>query len=319
MIGIFNESTVNVFKSVKNVFRQIATWTLIAGVVLGCILIIFGGDKDFSSIAAKIMGTFFILGIAMLICTNNVHRIENDRPSVQIFALISMFANALWFLLWTICIWTDIKEFTRDSITIYSFAAAASIIAGFSLVASNTMAIYEGEKKGTILPLKISSIAALSICSIHGIITSFTWIDRFTQTYAGSTWARFDTLAGFLGTAWIVLLIVALITSSGESSKIKAEQRKEQLREKKLKQQQQQQAYYEQQQAYYAQQQEAYRQQQEAYEKQKAEAEKKKNAPKSDDELRAEIEEKVRREMIEKEVREKLEKEAKAGKAKSDK
>ena len=315
MIGIFSESTVNVFKSIKNVFRQIATWTLIAGVVLGCILIMFGGDKDFSSIAGKIMGTFFILGIAMLICTNNVRRIENDRPAVQIFALISMFANALWFLLWTICIWTDIKEFTRDSITIYSFAAAVSVIAGFGLVASNTMAIYEGEKKGTILPLKIASIAALGVCSIHGIVTSFTWVDRFTRTYAGSTWARFDTLAGFLGLAWIVLLIVALVTSSGESSKVKAVQRKQQLEEKKQKRAAQQQAYYEQQQAYYAQQQEAYRQQQEAYEKQKAEAEKASSKrAKTDDELRAEIEEKVRREMIEKEVRERVEKEMAAKK-----
>ena len=315
MIGIFSESTINVFKSIKNVFRQIATWTLIAGVVLGCIIICLG-NSDANDIAGKIMAMFFNLGIAMFVCTNNIHRIENNRPSVQIFALISMIANAIWFLLWSICIWVDATTAFRGTVSIGSFACTFSIISLFAFVASNTMAIYEGEKKGTILPLKAASIAALGVCALHGIITSFTWVSRFDRNYAGSAWARFDTLAGFLGVAWFVLLIVALVTSSGESSKLKAEQRKEQLREKKLKQQQQQQAYYEQQQAYYAQQQEAYKQQQEAYEKQKEEAEKKKNAPKTDDELRAEIEEKVRREMIEKEVREKLEKEAKAGKAK---
>lgn len=315
MIGIFNESTVNVFKSIKNVFRQIATWTLIAGVVFGAILICLG-SSDSSEIVGKMMAMFFVLGLAMLICTNNVYRLENEHPSVQIFALISLFANAIWFILWTICIWADMTKLS-DAITLYSFAVTASIIAGFTLVASNTMAIYEGTKKGTILPLKITSIVALGITSIHGIVVAFTIEDRFVKVfnnYADSVYARFDRLAGFLGVCWFILLIIALITSSGESSKVKAEKRKEELKEKKLKREQQQKAYYEQQQAYYAQQQAAYQQQQEAAKKQQEEDEKKKNAPKTDDELRAEIEEKVRREMIEKEVREKLEKEAKAKK-----
>lgn len=309
MIGIFNESTVNVFKNIKNVFRQIATWTLIAGVVLGCVLICLG-NSDSSDIVGKIMGMFFVLGLAMLICTNNIRRLENERPSVQIFALISLFANAIWFVLWTICIWTNTMS-VSDAITLYSFATTASIISGFALIASNTMAIYEGAKKGTILPLKITSVIALGICSLHGIVVAFTIEDRFVKAfgnYADSAYARFDRLAGFLGVCWFILLIVALVTSSGESSKVRAEKRKEEQREKKLKREQQQQAYYEQQRAFY--------EQQAAYQKQQEDATKKQNEPKSDDELRAEIEEKVRREMIEKEVREKLEKEAKAKNAK---
>ncbi|MBO7560505.1 hypothetical protein J6T21_00480 [Candidatus Saccharibacteria bacterium] len=316
MIGIFSETTINVFKNIKNVFRQIATWTLIAGVVFGCILICLG-DFNANDIVAKIMAMFFNLGIAMLVCTNNIRRIENERPAVQIFALISLVCNAIWFLLWSICIWADVETVFRGTVTVGSFATTASVLSFFALIASNTMAIYEGDKKGTILPLKASSIAALGVVSLHGIVTAFSWTDRFSKSYIGSTWQRFDTLAGFLTVAWIILLIVALVTSSGESSKVKAVQRKQQLEEKKQKRAAQQQAYYEQQQAYYAQQQEAFRQQQEAYEKQKAEAEKASSKKaKSDDELRAEIEEKVRREMIEKEVREKLEKEAKATKTK---
>lgn len=298
MKGILKESTIAAFANVKNIFRNVAIWTMIAGIVLGAICIMVQGTSS-SDIVSRMMAMFFIMALAMLISTNNAKRIDSEHASVQILALVSLAFNVIWFILWTICIWIAFRTDAGDYTLLARFAVIASIIAGFGLVASNTMNIYEGTKKGIVLPLKIASVSCLGVSALHGIIraATFTVNDIFAQN---DIMVRFDKLAYFMSFCWFVTLIMALINSSSETSKIKAAERQENLKKRREMMQQQMVAN-----------QQRLAAEQQAAAARIAEQQAAKDKPKTDDELRAEIEEKVRREMIEKEVREKLEKEAK--------
>ena len=297
MKGILKESTIALFANIKNIFRNVAIWTLIGGVVLGMILVVVKDDVNSGEIVQKMMNTFFVMAIAMLISALGAKRVDSENAVVQILALICLAFNAIWFVLWTVCIWLGFNSGNSLSV-VDRLALITSILAGFGLIGANVMNIYEGSKKSTVLPLKITTLVCLGITSMHGIVRAATM-----GTSADSSLGRFDALAVFTGTAFFIVLIVALISSSSEKSKVKSEQRKEMVRQR---QQMMQQTMAQNQQLLYEQQQAAA---QRVAEEQAARDAKK---PKTDDELRAEIEEKVRREMIEKEVREKLEKEAKA-------
>ena len=284
MKGILQESTIESLKGVKNVFRNIAIWTLIGGIVLGGILIMFG-DTNSSDVIGRIMGTFFVLGLAMLVSTIAMSRLDNDNASVQAFALLGLISNAIWFILWTILIWITGQDSVYSLHYLYSFATTFSALALFGLVGSLTLGMFEGDKKNIIRPLKITSVVCFGIVSLHSIISSFILGENLSKLFLDETWARFSALAGFTSFAWLITLIIAGVNSSSEKTRVRKEEKKA---------------------AKLAAAQAAANAQAAAQAQAAAPA-----ASKTDDELRAEIEEQVRREMIEKEVRARLAKELK--------
>ena len=157
---------------------------------------------------------------------------------------------------------------------------ASTSLSGLGLFGSVILDIYEGKKKSTIHPLKVTSFICLVYAEIHSTIRIFTSSSsHYSYSSTPGIMARFDILASFVASAWFITFLVALILSKREKNADEYARYKEKDEEQRKIIEQ-------------------------AATNVSAPA-----APKTDEELRAEIEEKVRRELIEKEVRARLEKE----------
>lgn len=266
MNGLFNTSTIETFKKFRSILLRSAIWIFIAGVIIGALLILVG---DISQIAVigQLLGTLFVLALAMIVSSNNFRRLESSDKTVQVFALVGLIFNLLWALLWILLIWDVFEYFTRTySVSIFGkIAAIASSISALGFFGSNIMFIKEGTKRNIIHPLKMTAV----ICLIYECFYSVFIITE--QFKFNEVTVRLGGLAAFAGFVWVVSTIIALIFSRQDSK---------------------------------------------ATNNANKSATPAASTTPSDDQLRAEIEEKVRREMIEKEVRAKMEQEA-ASKTKS--
>ena len=219
MSGIISKTVIDKLQTVRKIILKVAIWMLIGGVVLGVLMILFG-DTGLNWIG-KFMGTVWIIGFMMIVCVDNFKKISIEDSSVQAFALIGLVTNIIWALLWVILCW--IPEFGSvcsgstgcHSSALLKVASIASCLSFLGLMGSNTMAIYEGNKRGMIRPLKITSIVCFSYAITYVIILICTDFG-FTSEIAG----RLTMLAGFVGVAWFVILMVALVLSKSEQNKV---------------------------------------------------------------------------------------------------
>lgn len=299
MSSILSSRALKVIEMSRKIILRVGVWTLIGGVIMGAVLILIGGESESSEIIVKVMGTMFIVALTLMVSTNNFRRITSENVSAVVFALIGLICNLVCATLWIILCWDPMK-FIERGYGLFGFgisgitkaAVAFTLLSILGLLGSNTMAIYEGEKRGVIKPLKITA----TVCAVYTIGYSIVMIFRsdFGMTEIES---RFGILAGFTAFVGIIIVIAAMVVAGGEKRRRAEEERMD--RERKS----------------------------EEYEKAVIASVKAGNvavgghegvvdAPhlaKTEEELRAEIEEQVRREMIEKEVREKMEAEMKAG------
>ena len=278
MSSIFSESTINKFESFKKILLKTAIWTMVGGVALGVISILVGGS-DSGTMILRLMGTVFLLGFMLLISVNNFRRIASGDALVQTLALIGLVTNVLWAVLWTMMVWAPELmtscsdagarygaryETICNSSVLLKIAVCVSYLSSLGFFGSNIMSIFEGEKKGVIRPLKITCLVCLVYECLYGVVMVLINYD-FSELSQ-----RFGMLAGFVGFAWVVMVIVALALSSSEKKRLSIASSSNSRVNEPINS----------------------------------------GVPiKTDDELRAEIEEKVRREMIEKEVREQFAKE----------
>lgn len=280
MSSIFSENTINKFESLKKILLKVAIWTMVGGVVLGAASILIGGG-DSGEMISKLMGTVLLLGLMLLISVNNFRRIASRDEVVQILALVGLVTNVLWAVLWTIMIWAPelITTCGRNSYVttmcgpsiLLKIALCVSYLSSFGFFGSNIMSIFEGEKKSIIKPLKITCLVCIAYECLYGAIMIF-------LDFHFSEWSqRFGMLAGFVGFAWVVMVIVALVISGSEKRRLSTLQRNRNG----------------------------------ALDNEVVNGPSIANSAssKTEEQLRAEIEEKVRREMIEKEVREQFTKE----------
>lgn len=266
MSSILSEQTITKFETSKKILLKIAIWTMVGGVVLGAVSILVGWDGD-GAMIAKLMGTVLLLGLMLLISVNNFRRIASKEAAVQILAIIGLVTNILWATLWIIMIWvpellTDCTDRDRFVTTcgpsiLTKVAVCVSSLSCLGFFGSNVMSIFEGEKKSIIKPLKITCLICLVYECVYSVVMTI-------MEFRYSEWSqKFGMLSGFVGFAWVVLVIVALVISRSERRRLAVPRGND-----------------------------------------SGNTTGKNVAPKSEAELRAEIEEKVRREMIEKEVRE---------------
>ena len=195
-------------------------------------------------------------------------------------AIFGVIMNCIWAFLWILAMWGVFNIWAgcsgRDYCTsnTYSvpgiFTMAATYLSCLGLFGSYTLSLYEGKKRSTIRPLKITAVACLAYEELYSVIKLF--VPTRNTGYGDD---RFAILAYFTGTVWFIVMIIAVVISKRESDALYLTQNKEK----------------------------------ETSEKPEETAVPAPQAKKTDEELRAEIEEKVRREIIEKEVREKVEKE----------
>ena len=260
MSRVIKESTVEKIKGIKSVFRQIALWTFITGIVLGGIFIMIGGVDTLSDIIGRIIAMFFFMAIAMLIASININHLSSQNAGSQVLALIGLIVDATCFVLWVLALWVeDMFLWSYNPAHLNMLGAVAvmfAILNGFFLIASCTMAMYEGEKKNIIVPMKIVSIACLGIVCLHGIVNAFTSVtDNPCQSYHGDygtcilgDWidslvplneflTRFAILASFSGFFWVVTLIIAGVNSSSEHNKIAKAEKQARIQQKVAEQQ----------------------------------------------------------------------------------
>lgn len=279
MSSIISKANLEKMEKARKYVLKAAIWLLVGGVVFGAVTILIVGVSS-GEIIGKFMGTMLIVALMMMISVNNFKRVASEDTAIQMFALTGLVSNLVWALLWIILCWmpewgqtctTTCMRCTSPSCStslLLKFAAAFSYLSVLGLIGSNVLAIYEGSKRSMIRPLKITSVVCATYEFLYLTVLTFTGF-----SFASEFEVRLGMLAVFAGFAWFAIVLAALIISSNEKSR-------------------------------------EWHKKEEAQSQEDVKDETKETKivhGKTDDELRAEIEERVRREMIEKEVRAKVE------------
>ena len=296
MSNILSKASLVKIENVRKYALKAAVWLLVGSVVLGAIIISFGSISRGSEIIRKFMGTMLIVALTMIVGMNNFKMVASKDKEVKVFALIGLVSSLAWALLWIILCW--MPEWVEtcapigggglgggwhcDMSILLKFAAIFSYLSVFGLIVSNVLAIYEGNRRSLIRPLKITAVVCIAYDFLFLMVMAFLGFDLtffdFDLAFFGADFAsdiieRLGVLAVFAGFVWFVIVIVVLLLSKNEKNRV--EYKDVELQPQEV-----------------------------------AKGKKKKVKTiqrKTDEELRAEIEEQVRREMIEKEVRARLE------------
>lgn len=104
MSSIISEETISKLELIKRSLLRVAIWTLVGGVILGAVSILLVGHEN-GVIALKLMGTVLILGLMLLISVDNFQKIASRNAAIQVFALIGLIMNLVWAVLWIILCW----------------------------------------------------------------------------------------------------------------------------------------------------------------------------------------------------------------------
>jgi hypothetical protein len=251
--SIFGKKALEKIQTTRRIFLKIAVWILIADFVLGAFLIL---TESWNVSVGRILGTLFVLAMALFVSINNFICMEKNNRATQTFALISFVSNIIWLIFALLLMWEIVPFYLKGEgvfsssyhLSFFSLTMFISIyaaIAGFCI--SNTLSIKEPIK--IIKPLKITAV----------VCVMYLW---FFETFA--TIVEFQNLGTLLNLTELAVLAFIITASAASIISKTSEDNKDKKRTSG-------------------------------------------KTSKSDEELRAEIEEKVRREMIEKEIRSKIE------------
>lgn len=278
MDGIFSDAAIERIKKIRKTFLWIAIGILILELVVGAVIIL---GQFFGLAVAKVYGVFTVIAAVLFVSINNFIRIEKGGMWEQITALVGLFANVITGILAILFILEAIPYYYYEEVEEWSMwqrSYFTKSIPHMTVIAKMFSVTYilagamffisnTMATKETVKQVKILKIAAL-VCLIYCWIY-YTIVALVEPINLGAD--RFQQLAGLLGFAYVVLAVIAVIISNANN------------KERKNK-------------------------------KQPQPVQPITNpinnpapfVPKTDEELRMEIEEKIRREKIEKEVREKM-------------
>ena len=114
MNGIFSESTLGVISKIKKGFLWSAVCLLIGGFVLGALLIVMG---TFNTEMGKILATMAILALVLFVGVNNFIRMEKGTKAIQILALIGLIAGLLAAILGILLVWEVLPSYDISAYT----------------------------------------------------------------------------------------------------------------------------------------------------------------------------------------------------------
>ena len=103
MKGLFGDSALETIKNIKKIFLWSAVCTLIGVFVLGAIFILSDGAGGAEM--GKIIGTLFMVSVVLFVGVNNFVRMENDNKAIQSFGLMSLICNIIWLIIAILLIW----------------------------------------------------------------------------------------------------------------------------------------------------------------------------------------------------------------------
>ncbi|MBR3233341.1 hypothetical protein IKG12_00555 [Candidatus Saccharibacteria bacterium] len=269
--SLFNEDTLQKIQKTRKIFLKFAVWILIAELVLGAVLILTG---SWDVAIGRIQGTFLILALILFVSVNNFIRIEKGNKTIQIFALIGFVSNLIWgifafLLMWEIVPFHWTEEIMRtSSYSGYSYPSTKYHMTFYATIMLITSyAAAAGFWISNILSIK-ETIKLVKPLKITAVVcVAYLWIFGTIITPIEPEFKNVEKLYQLAGLAGLAFGITAL------AALIISKTNKKKVAESNTT----------------------------------MNGVSTQFTPKTEAELRAEIEEKVRREMIEKEVRAKME------------
>lgn len=100
--SLFNEDTLRKVQKTRKIFLKFAVWILIAELVLGAVLIL---TESWNVAISRIQWTFLILALILFASVNNFIRIEKGNKTIQIFALMGFVSNLIWGIFAFLLMW----------------------------------------------------------------------------------------------------------------------------------------------------------------------------------------------------------------------
>lgn len=272
MIGFFTERQIEKIKKIKTVVLQIFIWSLVFGTITGAFIIVSGFESTSTSmLLSKLTGTLLLISCVALVNLFCFSCIENEDKAVQGLSILGIGSSILWFFLWFLTLWGVFDIYARCGGYRYSCYSSYSVLGTITMLVSyiSALGVFGAATLNIYEGKKRNVIRPLKLTAF--VCLCFVELHSIvTLLFLSSTSSSSTTTFYLLSGLAGCAWIVMVIVAHVISKQEKNEQLIEKLAAKNAA----------------------------------APA-----APKTDEELRAEIEEKVRREMIEKEIRAKLEKE----------
>lgn len=274
MGSIFNESTLRGLSTFRKWLFRGAVGAIIFGVVLGVIMILVMNEVAGAEAFGRTFGTMFSIGIMLIFLNVCAKLIESKKAVPQIFAIIGGISSLIWVVFSVISIWVPAANIYCSDIFSYNCMVYNSPIN--KLVSIFGYLSLLGVICGAIMNMyegkRRDVILPLKITAT--VLAAYEFI-YFTVVaiIGGATNGRLAMLAGFAAIVWFVVWIITFVLSSSEKKKEYG----------------------------------PYALKRSGVMNPTPGEKKAASVGKTDEELRAEIEEQVRREMIEKEVRAKYE------------
>ena len=100
--NLLNNINIETVKKLRKIFLRLAVWILIAELVLGAILIL---TQSWDIMVGRIQGTFLIIALVLFVSVNNFVRIEKGNKTIKNFALIGFFCNIIWAIFAFLLMW----------------------------------------------------------------------------------------------------------------------------------------------------------------------------------------------------------------------
>lgn len=277
MSSIISEKTLGGLSTFRKWLFRCAVGTIIFGVVLGIILIMTMNDISSAEVFGKTVGTMICVGIMLVFLSTCSKLVESRNAVPQVLAVIGGVFSILWLIFAVIGVWTpSVDSAISCSVLEENCTFVQRAIDKLTSI-SMYLALF-GVLCGAIMNMyegkRKDVILPLKITA--AVLLGYELLYFTVVTIIGTvTNVRLAALAGFAAIIWFIVWVVAVVMSSSEKKKDYgpyALKRTGVMNPTPAE---------------------------------------KPVAKKTDDELRAEIEEQVRREMIEKEVRERMAKEKK--------
>ena len=218
MKKIISDETIRKIDDSKKYIGKFAIWLVVGVVALSVIAILFFENPG--EVIGKFIGSLLLIALASAVSLNNIMRANKDSASVVVFALACLVFNVIWTICWLLLIWqpdwANVANYTDGYVLhsfrpsmLYKIALIASCLSFLCCGNSNIMCIEEYNKKSLIRPLKITSAICLSYVACYII---FMVLSNFDLEFTGIV-MRLGILAGFAGTAWVILVIMTVVIS----------------------------------------------------------------------------------------------------------
>lgn len=116
--SLFSEKTLQTLQKFRKAFLWAAVWILIAELVMGAIIILSG---NWSVIIGKIQGSFLIAAAVLFISVNNFIRMEKGNKAIQTFAVVGFISNMIWGILGFLLLWEILPTVWTETVKTNSY------------------------------------------------------------------------------------------------------------------------------------------------------------------------------------------------------